>query len=109
MLNILRSIDLVVAFFIHRIQQGHLESPLLDQSFSSVLLKKLLVVFPLSPMHHLSEKDDDRYIILNIVITEIFMHLSEWICPPAVLFEKFLTFVEYVLLEKVCFLCVNTS
>ncbi|XP_061950001.1 uncharacterized protein LOC133673263 isoform X2 [Populus nigra] len=102
MLNILRSIDLAVAFFIHGIQQGHPESPPLDQSFSSVLLKKLLVVFPLSPMHHLSEKDDDRYVILNIVITEIFMHLSEWICPPAVLFEKFLTFVEYVLLEKSC-------
>ncbi|KAG6754021.1 hypothetical protein POTOM_042029 [Populus tomentosa] len=102
MLNILRSIDLAVAFFIHGIQQGHPESPPLDQSISSVLLKKLLVVFPLSPMHHLSEKDDDRYVILNIVITEIFMHLSEWICPPAVLFEKFLTFVEYVLLEKSC-------
>jgi len=56
MLNILRSIDLAVAFFIHGIQQGHPESPPLDQSFSSVLLKKLLVVFPLSPMHHLSEK-----------------------------------------------------
>ncbi|KAG6753043.1 hypothetical protein POTOM_043087 [Populus tomentosa] len=102
MLNILRSIDLAVAFFIHGIKQGHPESPPLDQSISSVLLKKLLVVFPLSPMHHLSEKDDDRYVILNIVITEIFMHLSEWICPPAVLFEKFLTFVEYVLLEKSC-------
>ncbi|KAJ6427637.1 hypothetical protein OIU84_023096 [Salix udensis] len=102
MLNILRSLDHAVTFFIHGVQQGHPEPPPLDQSFSSVLLKKLLVVFPLSPMHHLSEKDDDRYVILNIAITEIFMHLSEWICPPAVLFEKFLTFVEYVLVEKSC-------
>ncbi|KAJ6711391.1 hypothetical protein OIU79_007775 [Salix purpurea] len=102
MLNILRSLDHAVTFFIHGVQQGHPEPPPVDQSFSSVLLKKLLVVFPLSPMHHLSEKDDDRYVILNIAITEIFMHLSEWICPPAVLFEKFLTFVEYVLVEKSC-------
>uniref|UniRef100_A0A6N2MKF3 Uncharacterized protein n=1 Tax=Salix viminalis TaxID=40686 RepID=A0A6N2MKF3_SALVM len=102
MLNILRSLDHAVKFFIHGVQQGHPEPPPVDQSFSSVLLKKLLVVFPLSPMHHLSEKDDDRYVILNIAITEIFMHLSEWICPPAVLFEKFLTFVEYVLVEKSC-------
>ncbi|KAF9690196.1 hypothetical protein SADUNF_Sadunf01G0170500 [Salix dunnii] len=101
MLNILRSLDHAVTFFIHGVQQGHLEPPF-DQSFSSVLLKKLLVVFPLSPTHHLSEKDDDRYVILNIAITEIFMHLSEWIRPPAVLFEKFLTFVEYVLVEKSC-------
>ena len=56
MLNILRSLDHAVTFFIHGVQQGHPEPPPLDQSFSSVLLKKLLVVFPLSPMHHLSEK-----------------------------------------------------
>ncbi|KAJ6330565.1 hypothetical protein OIU76_009205 [Salix suchowensis] len=102
MLSILRSIDLAVSFFIHRILQGHPESQPLDQSFSSVLLKKLLSVFPLCPTHRLSGKDDDRYVILNIAITEIFMHLSEWICPPADLFEKFLAFVEYVLLEKSC-------
>ncbi|KAF9680808.1 hypothetical protein SADUNF_Sadunf06G0159900 [Salix dunnii] len=98
--SILRSIDLAVLFFIHGILQGHPESQPLDQSFSSALLKKLLSVFPLCPTHHLSGKDDDRYVILNIAITEIFMHLSEWICPPGDLFEKFLTFVEYVLLEK---------
>uniref|UniRef100_A0A6N2N696 Pre-rRNA-processing protein Ipi1 N-terminal domain-containing protein n=1 Tax=Salix viminalis TaxID=40686 RepID=A0A6N2N696_SALVM len=102
MLSILRSIDLAVSFFIHRILQGHPESQPLDQSFSSVLLKKLLSVFPLCPTHRLAGKDDDRYVILNIAITEIFMHLSEWICPPADLFEKFLAFVEYVLLEKSC-------
>ncbi|KAJ6406758.1 hypothetical protein OIU84_010300 [Salix udensis] len=102
MLSILRSIDLAVSFFIHGILQGHPESQPLDQSFSSVLLKKLLSVFPLCPTHRLSGKDDDRYVILNIAITEIFMHLSEWICPPADMFEKFLAFVEYVLLEKSC-------
>ncbi|CAK7342019.1 unnamed protein product [Dovyalis caffra] len=102
MLNILRSIDLAVSFFIHGIQEGHPKLQPLDQCVSSLLLKKLLVVFPLSPMHHLSEKDDDRYVILNIAMTEIFMHLSEWICQPADLLEKFLAFVEYVLLEKSC-------
>ena len=56
MLSILRSIDLAVSFFIHGILQGHPESQPLDQSFSSVLLKKLLSVFPLCPTHRLSGK-----------------------------------------------------
>ncbi|XP_061963933.1 uncharacterized protein LOC133688459 [Populus nigra] len=102
MLNILRSTDIGVSFFIHGVLQGHPKSQPLDQSFSSVLLKKLLVVFPLSPIHCILEKDDDKYVILNIVITEIFMHLSEWICPLADLLEEFLTFVEYMLLVKSC-------
>ncbi|KAF2289624.1 hypothetical protein GH714_037565 [Hevea brasiliensis] len=45
--------------------------------------------------------DDDRYFSLNVMIAEIFLHLSEWICPPAELLEKFLAFIEHALLEKI--------
>ncbi|KAJ0088119.1 hypothetical protein Patl1_32722 [Pistacia atlantica] len=75
---------------------------ILDQTISSVSLKKLFSIFPLNPTHHLSDKVDDRYFILNIVITEIFLHYSEWICPPAILLEKFLEFIENALLGKGC-------
>ncbi|XP_058003755.1 uncharacterized protein LOC110659077 [Hevea brasiliensis] len=45
--------------------------------------------------------DDDRYFSLNVVIAEIFLHLDEWIRPPAELLEKFLAFMEHALLEKI--------
>ncbi|XP_021639519.2 uncharacterized protein LOC110634708 isoform X3 [Hevea brasiliensis] len=70
-----------------------------DQGISSVLLKKFLGVFPFNAVH--SEKDDDRYFSLNVMIAEIFLHLSEWIYPPAELLEKFLAFIEHALLEKI--------
>ncbi|XP_058003354.1 uncharacterized protein LOC110634711 isoform X3 [Hevea brasiliensis] len=70
-----------------------------DQGISLVLLKKFLGVFPFNAVH--SEKDDDRYFSLNVVIAEIFLHLDEWIRPPAELLEKFLAFMEHALLEKI--------
>ncbi|KAF2289641.1 hypothetical protein GH714_037657 [Hevea brasiliensis] len=45
--------------------------------------------------------DDDRYFSLNVVIAEIFLHLDEWIRPPAELLEKFLAFMEHALLKKI--------
>ncbi|KAF2289634.1 hypothetical protein GH714_037626 [Hevea brasiliensis] len=45
--------------------------------------------------------DDDRYFSLNVVIAEIFLHLDEWIRPPAELLEKFLAFMEHALLDKI--------
>ncbi|XWS59392.1 hypothetical protein CRYUN_Cryun08bG0117800 [Craigia yunnanensis] len=104
-LSILQSIDIAVRFFIYGI---HEEAPkskshqgTWDQALSSGLSKKLLGVFPLYPKHHLSVKEDDRYFILNIVITKIFLHLREWICPSANVFEKFLEFIENALLGKI--------
>ncbi|XP_043815771.1 uncharacterized protein LOC110623015 isoform X3 [Manihot esculenta] len=101
--NILKSIDLVVRFFVYGTEKDNREShpSMWDQSISSVLLKKFVGVFPLNPVLHLSEKDDDRYFTLNVMIAEIFFHLSEWICPSAELLEKFLAFIEYALLEKI--------
>ncbi|KAB2605021.1 hypothetical protein D8674_037890 [Pyrus ussuriensis x Pyrus communis] len=46
-----------------------------------------------------SGQDDVKYFVLNTVMTEIFLHLGKWICPP-VLFEKVLEFLEDSLLGK---------
>ncbi|KAJ9181301.1 hypothetical protein P3X46_009441 [Hevea brasiliensis] len=99
--NILHSIDLIVRFFVYATDKGNPESyaSMWDQGISSVLLKKFLGVFPFNAVH--SEKDDDRYFSLNVMIAEIFLHLSEWIYPPAELLEKFLAFIEHALLEKI--------
>ncbi|XP_022766966.1 uncharacterized protein LOC111311659 isoform X2 [Durio zibethinus] len=105
-LSILQSIDIALRFFIYVSHEETPESKSLlgrvDQTLSLGLLKKLLGVFPLYPKHHLSVKEDDRYFILNIVITEIFLHFHEWICPSADVFEKFLEFIENALLGKIC-------
>ncbi|XVF07548.1 hypothetical protein REPUB_Repub06bG0148500 [Reevesia pubescens] len=105
-LSILQSIDIAVRFFIYGTHEQTPESKppqgTWDQNLSSGLSKKLLGLFPLYPKHHISVKEDDRYFILNIVITEIFLHLREWICPSANLFEKFLEFIENALLGKIC-------
>lgn len=113
MLHILHSIDLSVRFLVNEIDKSKqdrrfpiksYEGPdmtMLGQEFISDLLKKLFDVFPLSPRHHLSEKDDDRYFILNVVIAKIFLQSIERIKPPAVLLEKFLDFVENMLSGKI--------
>ncbi|KAH7554167.1 hypothetical protein JRO89_XS12G0124800 [Xanthoceras sorbifolium] len=104
---ILQSIDLAVGFVVYGIRQGKPalhggpDVAIWDQTISSVLLKRFFNVFPLNATHNLSEKFDDRFFILNIVIAQIFLHYSEWICPPAVLLEKFLEFIEVALLGKV--------
>ncbi|XP_010554940.1 PREDICTED: uncharacterized protein LOC104824536 [Tarenaya hassleriana] len=68
---------------------------------ASMFLKKLLGVFPLNSVNHLSEKGDERYFVLNSIITEIFLQVTEWIHPPADLCDKFLEFVENTLLGKI--------
>ncbi|KAM1650141.1 hypothetical protein ACFXTN_002886 [Malus domestica] len=98
--------------FIPEVQTGSL---LNTQSFD--LKKFLQVLFPLNMRNQLSEKanplaaltflkpeciDDVKYFVLNTVMTEIFLHLSKWICPPPVLYEKVLEFLEDSLLGKVC-------
>lgn len=100
-LSMLQSIDIAVRFFIYGTHEVAADS-ICNQTLSSSLSKKLLGVFPLYPKHHLSVKEDDRYFILNIVITEIFLHLRGWICPSANVFEKFLEFIENALLGTIC-------
>ncbi|CAN6687257.1 unnamed protein product [Malus baccata var. baccata] len=111
MLSILNSINLAVKFFFYMIDEGKLESQpsqgghgvTMCDTISVTLVKKFLqVLFPLNMRNQLSEKDDVKYFVLNTVMTEIFLHLSKWICPPPVLFEKVLEFLEDSLLGKVC-------
>ncbi|GAB4849228.1 hypothetical protein Ancab_004039 [Ancistrocladus abbreviatus] len=109
MLSILNSVDLAVKYLVYGNgkyrQEQHVSMPspvasdasLEEQKISPLQMKKLFAVFPLKGMHHLSEKGDDRYFILNILLSEIFLNFSRWICPPPMLLEKFLEFIEYLL------------
>ncbi|XP_009374090.2 uncharacterized protein LOC103963034 isoform X3 [Pyrus x bretschneideri] len=111
MLSILNSINLAVKFFFYMTDEGKLESQpsqgghgvTMCDTISVTLVKTFLqVLFPLNMRNQLSEKDDVKYFVLNTLMTEIFLHLSKWICPPPVLFEKILEFLEDSLLGKVC-------
>ncbi|KAM3357389.1 putative protein isoform X1 [Capsicum galapagoense] len=113
-LFLLQSIDLVVRFLDHvpgKNQHNFQNLPpayqknnlgICDQSISAVTLKKLWDEFPLSPNDCMSEKDGDRYFVLNIVITEIFLHLSYGSKLSPALLERFLEFIESSLSEKIC-------
>ncbi|XP_024016946.1 uncharacterized protein LOC21387601 isoform X3 [Morus notabilis] len=108
-----KSMDHSIRFFLHITGGGNLESEPSPggleadiwtetiSTLSKVLLKKLLVLFPLNSIHQVSEKSDERYFTLNTAIAEIFFHLSEWTLPPAVSLETFLEFIESALLGKI--------
>ncbi|XP_074270765.1 uncharacterized protein LOC141594662 [Silene latifolia] len=107
MLCILQSIDLVVQNYVHRVHkyQKGLQSPMSsatmtsmqDQDFPPPLLDNLFAIFPIRPMDYLSEKDDQRYFILNTVISQIYFTFRKWICPSLGLPDEFLEFVVDVL------------
>ncbi|GJU30927.1 armadillo-like helical domain-containing protein [Tanacetum coccineum] len=105
-LSILKSIDLVVKFFVNgRGRSGPqlIVSPPYnrsDQDALQMVLKKLFTVFPLNPTKQSSEKDDNRYFVLNVIITEVFFCLIDWSAPPSVFLDKFLVFIVDVLSEK---------
>ncbi|KAB1219902.1 Testis-expressed sequence 10 protein [Morella rubra] len=89
--------DIILHSFIYGSDKGKLEYelpyggpdfPVGDGTISSLLMKKLL--------------DVDRYFVLNILITRILLQFKEWIYPPPVVLEKFLEFIENVLLRKDC-------
>lgn len=108
-LYVVRSIHLAIQYFLYGSENGkvELQSPCkgsdtrLEGTILSALLKKLLSVFPLNPLHHSSEKDNDRLLTLNIIITEIFLHSSKCIKPPKLILERFLKFIESVMLGKI--------
>ncbi|KAE8125193.1 hypothetical protein FH972_020026 [Carpinus fangiana] len=108
LLCILQSIDIAFRFFIYgtdkgkseyRLPQGQSDVTVWDESISSLLMKKIILAFPLNPTWQLSEKDDDRYFILNVFITGILLQFSEF--PPPAVLEKFLEFIENALLRKI--------
>ncbi|KAK7339876.1 hypothetical protein VNO77_20562 [Canavalia gladiata] len=110
MASILHSIDLIVRSFAHETNkdsespssQGGPDVAVGDVTISTALMKKLFPIFPINPVHHLTERDYDRLLDLNMVIAKIFFELNEWICLPPDLLEKFLEFIENALLGKFC-------
>ncbi|KGN59441.1 uncharacterized protein LOC101213652 isoform X1 [Cucumis sativus] len=108
-LYVVRSVHLAVQYFFYGSENGKVEShspckgsdARLEGTISSALLKKLLSVFPLNPLHHTSEKDNDRLLTLNVIITEIFLHSIKCINPPLSILETFLEFIESVMLGKI--------
>jgi pre-rRNA-processing protein IPI1 len=103
MLSILTSIDLVVKFFVNGVSKSNKDLQVggWNQTFSSVFLKKIFNLFPVNPTWHLSDKEDNRYFILNIMITEIFLCKSDWTFTPADILERFLEFIEIALRDKI--------
>ncbi|CAI9274237.1 unnamed protein product [Lactuca saligna] len=67
-----------------------------------MLLKEVVYCVSPEPTHQSSEKEDNRYFILNVIVSEIFFCLSDWSAPPSVFLEKFLVFLVDALSEKVC-------
>ncbi|KAE8098634.1 hypothetical protein FH972_016679 [Carpinus fangiana] len=96
LLCILQSIGIAFGFFIYgtdkgiseyQLPQGQSDVTVWDESVSSLLMKKILLAF-----WQLSEKDDDRYFILNVLITGILLQFDEWISPPPAVLEEFQEF-----------------
>ncbi|TKY65839.1 Testis-expressed sequence 10 protein [Spatholobus suberectus] len=108
MVSILHSIDLIVRSIAYGTNkdsespssQGGPDVAVWDVTISSALLKKLFPHFPLNPVEHLSERDCDRLLDLNMVIAKIFFELNEWTCLPPNLLGTFLEFFEDALLGK---------
>ncbi|XAR53187.1 hypothetical protein NMG60_11021631 [Bertholletia excelsa] len=110
MLLILQGIDLVVRFFVYQSTNRKQEvEPYGTQDTTTWahvsmprLLKKLFDLFPLYSVHRFSGKDNNKYFVLNVLITEIFLHSSDWLCPPVSLLEKFLEFIASTFSEQIC-------
>ncbi|XP_027928988.1 uncharacterized protein LOC114185458 isoform X2 [Vigna unguiculata] len=106
MASLLHSIDLIVRSIAYGTDKKS-QSPssqggpdVADVSISSALLKKLFSLFPLNPTDHLSARDCDRLLDLNMVIAKIYFELNEWTSLPPHLLERFLEFFENALLGK---------
>ncbi|KAI9115572.1 hypothetical protein K1719_013241 [Acacia pycnantha] len=111
MLSILNCIDMIIRSFTYdsngellksQSSVGDLGMMIGDETISSLMSRKLFSLFPLNPVHDHSEKEYDRYLELNMIITKVFFQLNEWICLPLDLLGKFLEFLENALLGKVC-------
>nr|GEU39600.1 hypothetical protein [Tanacetum cinerariifolium] len=104
-LSILRSIDLVVIFFVNGKRRSRLQlivsppSNRSDQDALQMVLKKLFTIFPLNPNQPL-KKVDNSYFVLNVIIPEVFFCLIDWLAPPSIFLDKFLVFIVDALSEK---------
>ncbi|OWM74291.1 hypothetical protein CDL15_Pgr008605 [Punica granatum] len=113
-LYILQSINLALKFFITKFQKEqkscHLQSErdeirsqpdmvIWDQTVSPALMK-LLANFPLHSTDQLSAKNQEKHSLLDAEITEIFFNFQEWIDLPTAITNKFLPYIEMLLVEK---------
>ncbi|XP_026381203.1 uncharacterized protein LOC113275853 isoform X2 [Papaver somniferum] len=111
---VLKCIDLAVKFFILGNSSSGTGFEVLVPSMSKgaefvlgkftmqMLLKKLLQIFPLDPIHQPSQKDDEIYYVWNVGIAEILMRISEAVDPLAILGGRFLLFIENALSAQIC-------
>ncbi|CAN8258267.1 unnamed protein product [Cochlearia groenlandica] len=91
--HILCSIYYAIKFSIRRHTQ--------DTESMSMLSKKLLGFFPINPKNNLSERNDESYFIINGVLTEIFLEVSEWSRLPSDLSHRFMEFIGNTLQGKI--------
>ncbi|WOL06988.1 testis-expressed sequence 10 protein isoform X2 [Canna indica] len=99
MLCTLQCISLAVK--IYKIDKPHasvLNGPDVMQNNMNIYLRKLWETFPVSQLFASPEKDDDKYIILDIKIAEIFLHIVNCVNDTNFLSAKLLGFIESLLL-----------
>ncbi|CAL9106528.1 unnamed protein product [Musa acuminata var. zebrina] len=68
------------------------------QNNMMIYMRKLWETFPVGRLSQSPEKVDNKYIVLDIKIAEIFLHLTKWMNDTSFLSEKLLGFIESLLL-----------
>jgi hypothetical protein len=96
LLCILQSIDIAFRFFIYgtdkgkseyRLPQGQSDVTVWDESIPSLLMKKILLVFPLNPMWQLSEK-----------VWSLYKFSDHYLCSYMTMLDSFFSFNSIVLI-----------
>lgn len=72
-----------------------------DTYLTYLFAQTIMVAYPSYFLLFCPLQDDEKYFILNIMITEIFLRSIDWLCPPVALLEKFLEFFTTALSEEV--------
>lgn len=104
LLHTLCCINLLVKLSVEKMNKFHARPALLTsvpdvEQYDLILpLKKLWDSFPIGQMNH-STSEEERYFSLNVKITEIFLHLFQWIKGSSFPIEKFLGFIESLLVK----------
>ncbi|XP_047312940.1 uncharacterized protein LOC124916254 [Impatiens glandulifera] len=85
--------------FIYKNKENQQMLQLSGQVIAPSKLKKLLHMFPLSLIQCPSEKDVDKLFTINVMVTEMFLHLIDWLSPVTWL-DKILGFITVTFLEE---------
>ncbi|OWM77409.1 hypothetical protein CDL15_Pgr016806 [Punica granatum] len=79
--------------------RSQLDMVIWDQTVSPALMK-LLADFPLHSTDQLSATNQEKHSLLDAEITEIFFNFQEWIDLPTAITNKYLPYIEMLLVEK---------